>query len=72
MANVKLLFFGSEKTNTIDRNIECFHNQFDEITINVKCDVSGSFIDVSLDKETAIKLSKELRKQIALITGVPF
>jgi len=72
MANVKLLFCGTEKSNTIDRNIECFHNQFDEITINVKCDVSGSFTYVSLDKETAIKLSKELRKQIALITGVPF
>ena len=67
MANVKLLFCGSEQSNTEDRNIECFHNQYNEITINVKCDVSGLFNFVSLDKETAIKLSKELRKQIALI-----
>lgn len=65
MANVKLLFYGTKETNTDETSIECFHNITNQVTI--KIDFEDNELVVSLDKETAIRLSKELRKQIALI-----
>jgi hypothetical protein len=67
MANVKLLFYGTEKTSTQDTTIECFYNSGNEVTICIEDHDTRTVESISLDRETAIKLSKELRKQIALI-----
>ena len=68
MANVKLLFYGTIKTKTSNTSIECFCNDKNEISISITDgDFPNNFEIVSLDKPTAIKFSRELRKQIALI-----
>lgn len=67
MANVKLLFCGTEQSETQEISIECFHNAHNEITITIDEGRNFPISFVSLNKETAIKLSKELRKQISLI-----
>ena len=67
MANVKLLFYGTELSGTENMDLECFHNQHNEITIKIAESKKFSCGVISVDRETAIKLSKELRKQIALI-----
>lgn len=63
---VTLTFYGSKKSETNTTELSVFCNQEMEIFIKIDDkEFSASFI--CLDKETAIKLSKELRKQIALI-----
>lgn len=66
MANVKLLFFGSEKSETEQNSIECFYNSNNEISF-FTYDKNQIVSVIAMDRETAIKFSKELRKQIALI-----
>jgi hypothetical protein len=64
---VKLQFHGTKY---------CIENTYLEVNANLKNEISISINNldnelensyISLDKETAIKLSKELRKQISLI-----
>ena len=66
MANVKLLFYGTERTE--DATLECYHDVHNEISIIIEDSETRTFEIITLDRETAIKFSKELRKQIALIT----
>jgi hypothetical protein len=70
MANVKLLFYGTEKTETQNTCIQCFCNASNEISVIIT-DKEGREI-ISMDKPTAIKFSRELRKHIALISETPF
>jgi hypothetical protein len=69
MANVKLSFYGSNFSKTTEHKLECYANADDEIYISIEMDGNNDFFSafISLDKETAIKLSRELRKQISLI-----
>ena len=69
MANVKLIFQGTEKGKTQEHTLEVFANTNDEIfiSIDMNCDHDFGEAFISLDKSTAIKLSRELRKQIALL-----
>ena len=67
MANVKLIFSGSEISETEQHNLVCYQNASNEIYLHI--DMPGyetSFI--CLDKPTAIKLHRELKKQISFIT----
>jgi hypothetical protein len=67
---IQLKFYGTEKTETQENSLEVFINSQEEITILIKDEsVSHDFNRqlVSLDKPTAIRLSRELRKQIALL-----
>lgn len=72
MANVKLLFYGTEESVFENSSIECFanvnghisiiiedHDNDDDDCINAKA--------VVIDKETAIRFAKELRKQISIL-----
>ena len=68
MANVKVVFYGSVKSNTSEHSLNCYANASDEIFISIDMDNDFPFASfISIDKETAIKLSRELRKQISLI-----
>ena len=68
MANVKLVFYGSEKSNTSEHSLNCYSNSTDEIFISIDMNNDFPFESfIVLDKETAIKLSRELRKQISHI-----
>jgi hypothetical protein len=68
MANVKLSFCGASESNTEQHELQCYANARNElfIMIDMKDDMfQPSFI--CLDKETAIKLSREIRKQISYL-----
>lgn len=64
MANIRLFFYGTNQNE--NTRLECFCNASNEISIFIE-DVGHSIESISLNKETAIRLSRELRKQIALI-----
>ena len=67
---VQLKFYGTEATNTDEHSLDVFVNSQLEITVRIKDEsVDHDFNQqvVSLDKQTAIRLSRELRKQIALL-----
>jgi len=63
MANVKLMFYGTEKSETDENKLECFLNTSNDIFI---CISMEGFVDsyVCLDKSTAIKFAKTLRTEI--------
>lgn len=63
---VELIFYGSEKSKMPETQLRCFCNSRNEIFIGITEEAAPE-IWVALDKPTAIKFSKELRKQIALI-----
>jgi hypothetical protein len=63
---VQIIFYGSEKSETTDHQLRCFCNTHQEIYIGIDMHLNAEHF-ICLDKATAIKLSKELRKQIALI-----
>ena len=67
MAKVKLLFYGTEKTNTENITLECFHNSVNELSMVINDNDFSNQLVISFDKETAVRFSRELRKQIALI-----
>ena len=62
-----LNFYGTEKTNTNKTVLEAFHNAENEITISIKEEDVEYITFISFDRETAIKLVKELKKQISLL-----
>lgn len=64
MANIKLLFQGTERSETNQDELEVYANNFNELTLIL----NGSHLSmISLDKETAIKFAKEVRKQISYL-----
>jgi len=66
MGNVRLIFGGAENSGTNDHSLELYVNYRNELFISIDMEsMPEAFI--CLDKSTAIKLSKELRKQIALL-----
>ncbi len=67
---VKLKFYGTEETKTENQSLEVFVNQSKEITLIINDEDVDLVLNkqiISLDKQTAIRLSRELRKQIALL-----
>ena len=71
MANVKLIFCGSQDFECYERAIEAYVNDKGGLYISIKDyeneDTFSNQQFTVLDRDTAIKLSKELRKQIALM-----
>ena len=64
MANIKLVFQGTEKSETQEHELTTFANTRNEIYICIESDYP-SFI--CLDKPTAVKLVKELKLQISYL-----
>ena len=68
MANVKLIFKGSELSDTNGIELELFANKHNEIFISIADhSMQNHYRFICLDKSTSIKLSRELRKQISMI-----
>lgn len=63
MANVKLIFYGTEESKTSEHQIECHLNFRNEIFIEVTSD-DGDIQFICLDKSTAIKFAKTIRTEI--------
>jgi hypothetical protein len=67
MANVKLIFNGSENSGTYDHEIQLFHNTNNQIYISIE--IPNNYPSyICLDKSTSIKLHRELKKQISFIS----
>jgi hypothetical protein len=69
MANYKIAFIGSNKSETNETELECFLNKHGEITIRID---DGNDVPniISLDKSTSIKFAKTLRTEINKIEEV--
>ena len=66
MANVKLIFQGTEVSKTQNNELEVFHNSHNEISIVIES--KGNYPSlISLDKQTSVRLVRELKKQIGNI-----
>ena len=61
MAKVKLLFYGSEKSNTEETELECFALSDGEIFISLDDNYEQH---ICLDISTAIKFAKTIRTEI--------
>jgi hypothetical protein len=69
MANVRMLFHGDVTSECSEKTVEVYVNTKKKLFIEIR-DFGVDFFPSQhtvLDKQTAIKLSKELRKQIALM-----
>jgi hypothetical protein len=69
MANVKLLFYGSERSKTSEHELTTYATISNELLIEIDCDKENEYYKgfIILDRETAIKFSKEIRKQISYL-----
>jgi len=70
MANVKLIFQGTENTGTNEVELQCYSTSYNNIYISIKdyeCGHDYSVQHICLDKETAIKLHRELKKHISFL-----
>jgi len=66
MANVKLIFCGNEGAEQYGKQLQLYVNTDGMLFIEIE-DIGYSVNYTVLDKETAIKLSRELKKQISLM-----
>jgi len=64
MENVKLVFCGTSESKTNDVTLELFATNDNDLMIIIE---SNGVEIINLSKQTAIRLSKELKKQIALL-----
>lgn len=69
MARVQLKFFGTDESETQEHELFIYANQRNEIYISIDSDTNSEYHlgYICLDKETAIKFSRELRKQISFL-----
>ena len=66
MANIKLVFQGTERSKTDEHELLTFANTENEIFISIN-DFSNYPTHICLDKSTAVKLVKELKLQISYL-----
>lgn len=64
-----LNFYGTENTKTDKNVLGVYLNTQNEITVSIKEEDVEHLTYISFDKQTAIKLVKELKKQISLMEG---
>jgi len=70
MENIKLVFLGTEESDTHEFELICHVNHRDEIFIQISDPNGDDVYDsqfIALSKETAIKLHEYLGKQISYI-----
>lgn len=70
MSRTKLVFYGTDESKTSDTELTCYMNNNNQIFIQIT-DQAQEYFDniqfICLDKATAIKLHRELKKQISYI-----
>lgn len=70
MADVSIIFKGSVNTSTEDNQLEVFANTQNKISITIFDPIinhNGYPNVIQLNKETAIRLHRELKKQISFL-----
>jgi len=66
MANVKLIFQGTERSSTDTSSLEAYATSNNEIYIFIEMDGTYSS-HICLDKSTTVRLVRELKKQIGFL-----
>lgn len=66
MANVKLLFYGTETSGTEEHTLEVFHTNDNEIFIEIDMQ-DNNRAHLCLDKSTAIKFHRNLKRSISFL-----
>lgn len=66
MANVRLVFNGTKRSDTQETELDVFANASNEIYISIE---DNHPQHICLDRETAIRLVKELKKQIGYLNS---
>lgn len=66
MANIKLVFQGTERSKSDDHELLAYANMDNEIFISIN-DFNNYPVHICLDKATAVKLVKELKLQISYL-----
>ncbi len=67
MERMKILFYGTDRSQTNECFIQVFANEHEEILVEIKdenSDYDLGYQFICLNKQTAIKLVKELKKSI--------
>ncbi len=67
MANVKVLFYGDNGHKCETVSIECFANQSNGLFICIEDRENETFSHTVLDKQTAVRMVKEMKRQIAFL-----
>ena len=65
MSNHKIIFLGSELSE--NHELECYHNDRNEIFISIDMKYNQVNDWITLDRATAIKLSRVLKAEISKI-----
>ena len=65
MANISLIFHGTESSMTNKKQLECYFNLDGGVTISIKEEYEKYPSVICLDVSTAIKLYKVLRSEIS-------
>ena len=68
MANVTLIFRGTEKSETSEHSLVAYANQNNEIYLSIDVE-DYTPLHICLDKETSVRLVRELKKQIGYLTN---
>lgn len=66
MANVRVVFNGTKRSETQDTELDVFANSTNEIFISIEDNYPQH---ICLDRETAIRLVKELKRQIGFLNS---
>lgn len=66
MENYRLVFYGTERSKTQDTELDVFANNSNEIYISIENNYPQH---ICLDRLTAIRLVKELKKQIGYLNS---
>ena len=61
------LYFHSTDRNESESRLRCFANNHNELFIEIDDDDGAPPSYMCLDKDTAIKLAKEIRKQVSFL-----
>jgi len=70
MENIKLAFLGSKESFTFKTELTVMVNPLNEITISIEDTDSShdyNLQEISLTKQTAVRLVRELKKQIGFL-----
>lgn len=66
MENVSLVFYGTEESETDQCELKCYTNKDNELFIQID-DGGQPPVYICLNEQTAVKLSKVIRKEIGII-----
>lgn len=67
MSNHKIIFFGSEESETQKHQLNLFANDKDNIYISIDSELNSLPDFICIDKPTAIKLTRVLKAEISKI-----